>query len=537
MGVVVGHKPFEGQDEDAPPLELTVGDHVAIGVFDGIGGSGNKRYRNQSEERSGAYLGSRIVRDAIFKELKETAPQYWPHLTGSKVDTQWKSTEALFAAASGRVQSARQRWHAVDSMVTNQKAEDNEWPTTMACAIIDQKTRRLSALWQGDSRVYALSVNTGLQALSLDGCNEHQYTDIVTPDGYFEDLTTPGLSVSRRWAWRQRTLDKIDDIVAVICMTDGVYQPAGSVMELERLLVAALCHDASDAAFKHAFDGVLREGQSRANADDASYAVWLRPKAQDSLRKLRIQHGEERWTDLRGVHVRSGEWVSSAPPYQEPPKKRQVAGQPPAPARDGIRVVEGVLPPPPAMRQHPQEWRSPQPGGARQGSHGRQQGGGTSSTGGGPRPVKQPPVKPDFDRRNEDGGWAGVFAIVMAAAALILAFIVYLRVQDMNGAMLERIVALERLVGDLETKVAAQDRTIEDLRRTRAGAGGSATVSGAAPFPAELDFGTGLRDRGASPLPSAQTPPAPAQLPPRQAAAQGQAASAGTATREPEARP
>ncbi len=155
----------ENEGEDADPISKVDSNlnWGFVGVFDGMGGAGAKKYKHieSGEEHTSAYWGSRIVRDGVEELIKNRnlglSPIEWVdyriHDTiKSKLDEKIKE----FPNANGAVLSKMTR----------------KLPTTMAMSgyeIIDDKVA-ITTYWAGDSRVYILLKDT-IKILTIDDAN------------------------------------------------------------------------------------------------------------------------------------------------------------------------------------------------------------------------------------------------------------------------------------------------------------------------------------------------------------------------------
>ena len=58
-----------GQGEDCDPILSDGSDLSLVGVFDGMGGAGGTVYQTPDGPRTGAYLASRVARDAVERRI------------------------------------------------------------------------------------------------------------------------------------------------------------------------------------------------------------------------------------------------------------------------------------------------------------------------------------------------------------------------------------------------------------------------------------------------------------------------------------
>lgn len=158
------------QGEDAEPLAVEgPGGSFVLGVFDGLGGSGGARYDVDGVERKGAYLASRLARETTGVVVAGA---------NSDLEAADQATGSLFAVRLS--QHLRRDFKEAASHLGGEptklrSAMVRVLPTTAAIALVQplcqgedgQMTRRASAIWAGDSRIYVLTPK-GLEQISRD---------------------------------------------------------------------------------------------------------------------------------------------------------------------------------------------------------------------------------------------------------------------------------------------------------------------------------------------------------------------------------
>lgn len=155
----------ENEGEDADPISMVDSNFNwgFVGVFDGMGGAGAKKYKHieSGEEHTSAYWGSRIVRDCVEELIKNRSlgisPIDWVNeFIHSSIKSKLDEKIKEFPNANGAVLSKMTR----------------KLPTTMAMSgyeIIDDKVA-ITTYWAGDSRVYILLKDT-IKILTIDDAN------------------------------------------------------------------------------------------------------------------------------------------------------------------------------------------------------------------------------------------------------------------------------------------------------------------------------------------------------------------------------
>lgn len=257
------------QGEDAEPLAVEgPGGAFLLGVFDGLGGSGGARYDVDGVERKGAYLASRLARE---------------------------TTEAVAASADGDLKAASQATGALFAMRLSERlrrdfkeaasrlggeptklrsAMVRVLPTTVAITLIQpgcqdddgRTTRRASAIWAGDSRVYVLTPK-GLEQVSRDDtrADADAFTSLST-DPPIDNCISASEPFELRHAEWQLDLPSV-----VIVATDGCFGYFPTPAHFELVLLRALTSSPSlEECRRH-----LTEQIATVAGDDATLAAAI----------------------------------------------------------------------------------------------------------------------------------------------------------------------------------------------------------------------------------------------------------------------
>lgn len=211
--VQVYKEKMPGNGEDA--YLYRVNDRAAIiGVFDGCGGAGAKRYA-RLQNKTGAYAASRIVSGAVGD---------WFAAGGNKPLKQ-HLRETLQCCYDAVAESSR----LVSPMI-------KIFPTTAAFAVCRRTAEAVAVdwYWAGDSRVYLLNRN-GLAQLSKD--------DLTVPDA-MENLYDDGVMTNRISASEDFNIHHSHMILkepgVVLTATDGCFGYVSTPMEFEYMLLSSL---------------------------------------------------------------------------------------------------------------------------------------------------------------------------------------------------------------------------------------------------------------------------------------------------------
>lgn len=147
----------EGHGEDSNPLFLIKEDFYAVGVFDGMGGSGATTCVSEyGNDHTKAYVASRIIKEAVFNYLNN-ANCY------SDINS-----EGIWNTAKSRLEQEKSNYPTKVSGLRSKLVRD--YPTTLAivtCNLVDDGISTIDSYWAGDSRNYLWN-SEGFYQISKD---------------------------------------------------------------------------------------------------------------------------------------------------------------------------------------------------------------------------------------------------------------------------------------------------------------------------------------------------------------------------------
>jgi len=253
------HK-IPGQGEDSDPILRVGPDLGLLAVFDGMGGAGGTVYETPDGRRSGAYLGSRVARDAVERRMLELIGPSWI-LDGEATAAELRRT--LQTALAERFAELKAPASGLRSKLVRQL------PTTMALLALQRtaaggSTYACHAFWAGDSRAYLLTA---------DGVHQVTTDDLRTGGDALHNLGSDSpmsntVSADTDFVVHHRRFELEAPFVALTA-TDGCFHYVRSPMHFEDLLLSTL-RDARDAA---AWGAALEERIVAIAGDDAAMSL------------------------------------------------------------------------------------------------------------------------------------------------------------------------------------------------------------------------------------------------------------------------
>lgn len=288
-----------GLGEDSEPINIHIDELVVIGVFDGMGGAGGAECKSAyGDNHTKAYVGSRIVRDAI-DALIRAEPQlvsyddFKKRIKDAIIDRYAQEKEKYPSVSKGGLRSALIK----------------EYPTTLAITSVYKSNDNyiIDSYWAGDSRNY-LWTSQGLFQLSIDNLkgnldplqNLHEdapMSNCVQADGPF--------TIHHQKIQELKDSEKF----IVFSATDGCFGYYPSPMDFERILSKTLSNansleewkkqlskcfalvTADDFSISLAAFGYdnFKEIKKRSSKSNIQPYIYQRDKYERELKKLRKQ--------------------------------------------------------------------------------------------------------------------------------------------------------------------------------------------------------------------------------------------------------
>lgn len=218
--VIVEGELITGKGEDSY-LYLANEEMIVLGVFDGCGGSGARKYPI-FDNHTGAYLGSRIVSGVIHDWFDRYA-------LGTPED-RW------LICLKGEITRNLKRYAEKGGKSLIKGSMVSSFPTTATftvCRYIDDKLC-VDYIWAGDSRGYLLT-GKGLFQITEDDVDGEDAMSNLTNDGVITNM----ISASSNFVLHNRRFEPEMPCV-VINATDGCFNYLQSPMHFEFLLLDSL---------------------------------------------------------------------------------------------------------------------------------------------------------------------------------------------------------------------------------------------------------------------------------------------------------
>lgn len=215
----------EDHGEDSEPLSISKDEFYAVGVFDGMGGSGATICKSEfGDDHTKAYVASRIIREAINNYL------------GNAKDVRKINSEGIRSTARGRLEQEKIIYPTKVSKLRSKLVRD--YPTTLAITTAlknDDETYVVNSYWAGDSRNY-LWTPEGFFQISKD--------DLDTESDPLENLRNDSalsncICADREFNINNKTI-QVSEKFVILSATDGCFNYFATPMHFQEVLLSGL---------------------------------------------------------------------------------------------------------------------------------------------------------------------------------------------------------------------------------------------------------------------------------------------------------
>jgi serine/threonine protein phosphatase PrpC len=249
---VINHEHHEpaGAGEDARPIwTFPQSANGLIGVFDGLGGAGGETVRfSDGSEHTGAWLASRRARNIVLDVYGQLMGRVRTQQSAGNSDDLYNQKVEL-PEFRPPFDFAYELKHALQDGLTRYAAEIHAGgsgrlkskliktlPTTMAICACDLSGQEYTAIWAGDSRVYCLQPDVGLQQVTTD--------DLKTNADAMQNLTQDAImsncvSASADFVLQERRLP-LPRACVLIAATDGCFGYVQTPLHFEYMLLSTM---------------------------------------------------------------------------------------------------------------------------------------------------------------------------------------------------------------------------------------------------------------------------------------------------------
>lgn len=239
--ITLEHIPFPKKHEDSYFFDFSDEEFHLLAVFDGCGGLGARRY-SLLDNQTGASLAAQTC---------SAVAAHWKN----KITAQQMTNAALLAdlfqkEALDKLQGLEEKY-ADNNKLIGTMVRTLPCTASMALVLPNSKAEgvTLTAINAGDSRVYVLTSEQGLQQLTRDDLRGN-------PDAlmnlYVGAPLTNVINIDVPFELRTSTV-KMSQPFAVLAATDGVFGYVRTPIDFEYMLLNRLCESASMEEFEKAF--------------------------------------------------------------------------------------------------------------------------------------------------------------------------------------------------------------------------------------------------------------------------------------------
>lgn len=271
----------EGHGEDAPPLLIVEGKACAVGVFDGMGGSGAALCESGfGDSYTKAYVASRIVASSMEAFLSNHLP------------TDDVSVEDMKDVVKRRLNEEQENFPPKNKSLLRSKLV-RDYPTTLAIVTLQEQenTLQIDSYWAGDSRCY-LWTNEGLFQISKDDLEEDNDPMVnLRNDAAISNC----ICGDRNFRINHKQINLKKQPIMIICATDGCFGYYPTPMHFEYILKKSLQEAKDESDWQKRVENRIQ----KVTGDDTSLALigigFDNFKQVKSLAKKQIKGFDKIW--------------------------------------------------------------------------------------------------------------------------------------------------------------------------------------------------------------------------------------------------
>lgn len=251
----------EGQGEDSDPILRDGRELALVGVFDGMGGAGGTVYETPDGPRTGAYLASRLARDAVEQRMLQLLDPEWNLDGPATAEDLRRTVKDVLATRLSDLNAPRSglRSRLLRAL-----------PTTMALMALQRLEHggdrwACHLFWAGDSRAYVVTADAGVCQLTLDDIRD---AGDAMANLRGDSVVSNAMSADTDFVVHHRMVELTAPFLAVAA-TDGCFGYLPTPMHFEHLVLSTL-RGSTDAA---SWSAALQTAIAEVTGDDASMAL------------------------------------------------------------------------------------------------------------------------------------------------------------------------------------------------------------------------------------------------------------------------
>lgn len=214
----------DGHGEDSNPLFLVKGDFCAVGVFDGMGGSGAGKCKSDfGDGHTKAYVASRIIEESVYNYMNYAK------------STSEICAERIKDTAKSRLEQEKHNFPLKVSGLRSKLVR--EYPTTLAVVTCEQKVKdfTINSYWAGDSRNYLWNSDGFFQISKDDLDTELDPMENLRNDGVLSNC----VCADREFEINSRSITVSKSFI-ILSATDGCFGYFPTPMHFHEVLLAGL---------------------------------------------------------------------------------------------------------------------------------------------------------------------------------------------------------------------------------------------------------------------------------------------------------